>query len=125
MKKVLLITLLLGLIFQVARPATDNSAVIGSWKCVVNDIPPEYNNSTITIALKEGKLAGSVRFENGSEIRIDTIKYVNNLLTLSMYVDGNPIKVDGKVEGPKITGSVDVPDGKVTFVATRIIEIPK
>ena len=125
MKKLFLITLLLGMICQFAKPATAANPVIGSWKCVVSDIPPEYNNSIITISEKEGKLSGNVRFENGSEIRIDTVKYVNSQLTLSMYVDGNAVKVDGKVEGQKITGSIDIPDGKVTFVATRIIQNPK
>jgi ribosomal protein S3 len=35
-------------------------------------------------------------------------------------VDGYEIIVDGKLAGNKITGTVDTPDGKVNFTATKV-----
>jgi hypothetical protein len=126
MKKVLFVIMFLGFIYQVAKPVTaDNSAVIGSWKCAVLDVPYEYSNSVITITEKEGKLGGSVKFDSGEEIKITTVKYTNSQLVLSLYLEGYSITVDGKVAGTKITGTADTPEGKVNFTATRIAEKKK
>jgi hypothetical protein len=126
MKKVLFIIMLLGFIFPVAKPSNaDNSAVIGSWKCAVIDVPYEYSNSVITFAEKDGKLAGTVKFDSGEEVKITTVKFTNSQLVLSLYVEGYSITVDGKVAGTKITGTVDTPDGKVNFTATKAAEKKK
>jgi hypothetical protein len=126
MKKVFFIIVLLGFIFPVAKPANaENSAVIGSWKCAVIDVPYEYSSSVITFAEKDGKLIGTVKFDSGEEIKITTVKFTNSQLVLTLYVEGNSITVDGKVAGSKITGTVDTPDGKVNFTATRTPEKKK
>ena len=126
MKKVLFIIVLLGFIYPVVRSVpADNSAVVGSWKCAVIDVPYEYSNSVITFIEKEGKLNGSVKFDSGQEVKISTIKYTNSQLVLSLYVEGYSITVDGKVAGTKITGTVDTPDGKVNFTATKAVEKKK
>jgi len=126
MKKVLFIIMLLGFILPAAKTAAaDNSAVIGSWKCAVIDVPYEYSNSVITFIEKEGKLTGSVKFDSGEEVKITTVKYTNSQLILSLYVEGYSITVDGKVAGTKITGTVDTPDGKVNFTATKAADKKK
>jgi hypothetical protein len=126
MKKVFFMIVLFGFIYQIARPvAAADSTVIGSWKCAVIDVPYEYSNSVITIIEKEGKLTGSVKFDSGEEIKIDTIKYTNSQLVLSLYVEVDLITLDGKVAGTEITGTVDTPDGKVAFTATKVVEKKK
>jgi len=120
MKKVLIIIMLLGLISPFAKPAAaDNSAVIGSWKFAVIDVPYEYSNSLITFLEKEGKLTGSIKFESGNEIELTSVKHTNGQLVLTLYVEGYSITVNGKVSGSKMTGTVDTPDGKVNFTASR------
>lgn len=126
MKQILFIIVLLGFIYPVAKPAAaDNSSVIGSWKCAVIDVPYEYSNSIITFIEKEGKLTGTVKFESGEEVKINTIKYTNSQLVLTLNVEGNSITVDGRIAGSKITGTVDTPDGKVNFTASKIVEKKK
>jgi hypothetical protein len=122
MKKGLFILILISLCTFIARPAlaADNKAVVGSWKCSVTDVPYEYTSSVITISEKDGKLIGSVKFENGTVNNMNTVKFNNSQLILSLYVDGYEILVDGKVAGTKITGTVDTPDGKVNFTASRV-----
>lgn len=124
MKKIFLVIMMLGFVYQSVKPvaATDYSAIIGSWKCAVNDVPYEYSKSTISFTEKEGKLSGVVKFENGSEVIISSIKFTNNQLILSLSVDGNPVVVTGKVDGNKITGSVDTTDSKVDFIANKVVE---
>jgi len=127
MKKVSFMIVLLGFVSLIARPAivADNSAILGSWKCAVIDVPYEYSNSTITLAEKEGKLTGVVKFDDGQEVKLSTVKYTSSQLVLTLYVEGYEITVDGKVAGSKITGTADTPDGKVAFTATKVVEKKK
>ena len=122
MKKSLFILLLITFASVISNPAkaADNKAVVGSWKCSVTDVPYEYTSSVITIAEKEGKLSGNVKFENGTVNNLNTVKLNNSQLILTLYVDGYEIIVDGKLAGSKITGTVDTPDGKVNFTATKV-----
>jgi hypothetical protein len=126
MKKTFLLIMLFGFFFQAAKPVpADNSAVKGSWKCAVMDVPYEYTNSIVRFTEKEGKLGGSVKFDSGEEIKLNTVKYTNNQLTITLFVEGYSITVDGKVSDSKITGTVDTPDGKVNFTASRVVEKKK
>jgi hypothetical protein len=121
MKKELLISLILGILIMSANAvAPDKSALIGSWKCIANDVPEEYKNSTINISEKDGKLAGTVKFDNGIEISLNYVKQAGNDVVMSVYVDGNEIIIKGKLADSKITGTADTPDGQVTLSATRI-----
>ncbi len=126
MKKLLFIILFLGFIHQIAKPVPgEKSPIVGSWKCAVTDVPAEYSMSTITFTEKEGKLTGSVKFDSGEEIKLSTVKYSNNQLVVTLFVEGNSITVDGKVDGLKMTGTVDTPDGKVNFTANKVPEKKK
>lgn len=123
MKKVLLIVMLLGIAFQVAKPVpADNSAVTGKWKCAVADAPYEYTNSVITLAEKDGKLTGTVKFDSGEELKLSTAKYDAGKLVLTLYVEGYSVTVDGKLVNNKITGTVDTPDGRLNFTASKVVD---
>lgn len=121
MKKELIMILLLGIFYMSANAVTpDKSKLIGSWKCVANDVPEEYKNSTIIIIKKDGKLAGTVKFDNGMEIALNYVKQTGNDVVMSVYVDGYEVIINGKLTGSTITGTADTPDGQVTLSATRI-----
>jgi hypothetical protein len=120
MKKVFLALMFLGILSQFVKAVpADNSAVVGSWKCSVMDVPYEYSNSVITFTEQDGKLGGAVKFDSGQEIKLSTVKYNNGQLTITLYVEGYSVTIDGKVAGAKITGTADTPDGKVNFTATK------
>jgi hypothetical protein len=120
MKKVFLALMLLGILSQFAKAVpADNSTVVGSWKCSVMDVPYEYSNSVLTFTELDGKLGGAVKFDSGQEIKLSTVKYNNGQLTVTLYVEGYSVTIDGKVAGTKITGTADTPDGKVNFTATK------
>ena len=127
MKKLILMILALGFFYTIATSAgiPGNSAIIGAWKCVVNDVPQEYSSSIITFTEKEGKLSGIIKFDNGIEVVISTLKFDDGRLVLTMMVEGNSVTADGNVEETKITGSANTPNGKVVFTATRIADRKK
>jgi hypothetical protein len=120
MKKVFLLSLILGiLIISANAAALQKSALTGSWKCVANDVPDEYKNSTISITEKEGILAGSVKFENGAVVNLNYVKQNGKDVSMSVFVEGNEVIIKGKLEGSKITGTADTPNGVVTLTATK------
>ena len=126
MKKVACILMLLTFLSSLGKTApSDNSVLVGSWKCAVVDVPDEYTNSVITFVEKEGKLTGTVKFDSGEEIKLNTASLTDGQLVLTLYVEGNSITVDGKVAEQKITGTVDTPDGKVSFTASKVVEKKK
>lgn len=121
MKKELIMTLLLVFVLMPAKiNASDKKVLIGSWKCMANDVPEEYKNSTIIITEKDGKLAGIVKFDNGYEIALNYVKQNKDEVLMSVYVDGYEVIIKGRLEGSKITGTADTPDGQVTLSATKV-----
>ena len=121
MKKELLMTLLLiTIILSANAVAPEKSELIGSWKCVATDVPEEYKNSLITISEKDGKLAGTVKFDNGTEINLNYVKQTGKDVIMSVYVEGTEVIIKGKLEASKITGTADTPDGQVSLTATKV-----
>jgi len=121
MKRKLFLSLILGfLIISANAAALQKSSLTGSWKSVANDVPEEYKNSIISITEKEGKLAGSVKFENGTLVNLNYVKQEGKDVTMSIYVEGYEVIIKGKLEGSKITGTADTPDGPVTLTATKV-----
>jgi len=121
MKKELIMILLLGIfIISANAVAPEKSVLIGSWKCVANDVPDEYKNSTIAISEKDGKLGGTVKFDNGTEIALNYVKQTENDVVMAVYVEGYEVIIKGKLSGSKITGNADTPDGQVSLTATKV-----
>jgi hypothetical protein len=121
MKKELIMMILIGAVLMAAKPVTfaEKKSIVGSWKCVAKDVPEQYMNSLISVTEKEGKLVGTVKFDSGSEISLNYVKQNGSDVTLSVYVEGNEVIIKCKVEGSKITGTADTPDGTVSLTATR------
>lgn len=120
MKKELIISLFFAMFLISAKSfAVEKSVLTGSWKCIAENVPYEYTNSIISIAEKEGKLVGSVKFENGVEVSLNYVKEKGKDVTMSVYVEGYEVIINGKLEGSKITGTADTPDGTVSLNATK------
>lgn len=120
MKKLKLILFILSIVVLNQKSfANDNKNVIGTWKVSVADAPVQYINSSLIVsAIKEG-LTGKVIFEDGQELKVLTVQYSKDVIQFSVNIDGNDIKVTGKVENSKITGKVDAPDGVLEMTAVR------
>jgi hypothetical protein len=120
MKKEFLLSLILGiLIISANAAAQEKSSLTGQWKSIANDVPDEYKNSIISITEKEGILSGSVKFENGAVVNLNFVKLNGKDVSMSVYVEGYEVIIKGKLEGSKITGTAETPDGPVTLTATK------
>ena len=122
MKKVTFVMMILCLVFMNQMTfAKGNKSVVGTWKVTVTDAPYEYVNSSLVVSESEGKLSAKVVFENTQEVTASEIKIAEDILHMTVNIEGNDIKLTGKVESSKITGKVDSPDGVLDLTAIKKI----
>lgn len=120
MKKVTFLLMVLTFVFFNQRTfANDNKNVLGTWKVSVADAPYEYVKSSFIVSEVKGALSGKVIFEDGQELKVSDLEFAKNVLTFAVTIDGNDIRVTGKVENSKITGKVNAPDGVLDLVAEK------
>lgn len=121
MKKFLVLTLLVAVIagaFNVAV-AAEKKAVVGEWKYEVPSAPYGYEAGTLVFTEKEGKLAGHVKFADGYKIDLKNITFAEGVLKCGVYVDYEYISIKAKVEGKKLTGTADTPEGELKLTAEK------
>ncbi len=120
MKKATFVLMILALVMASQRSfANDNKNVLGTWKVSVADAPYEYVKSSFIVSEDKGVLAAKVVFEDGQELKVSGFEYAKNMVRFEVNIDGNDIKVTGKVENDKMTGKVDAPDGMLDLVAVK------
>jgi hypothetical protein len=125
MKKLMILTFAFALVtlqFKNVSAAT-NKEVVGQWKYEVAGAPTGYDKGTLIFTEKEGKLAGEVKFADGYKIEMKEVKIeATGLVKCDMYVDYNYVSVNLKVDGTKMSGSVNTPDGELKLKAEKEIK---
>lgn len=114
----MLVTIVTGAVF--ASVAQNNKEVIGEWKYEVPTAPYGYEKGVLVFNEKEGKLVGEVKFEDGYKIELKNITYNENTVTCGLYVDYEYVSVKAKVDGKKMTGAVNTPEGEMKITAEKI-----
>ncbi len=99
--------------------ANDNKIVLGTWKVAVVDAPYQYAKSSFIFSEAKGVLSGKVVFEDGQELKVSNLEFTKDVITFAVNIEGNDIKVKGKLENAKITGKVNAPDGVLDLTATK------
>jgi hypothetical protein len=97
-----------------------NKDVAGEWKYEVPSAPYGYEKGTLVLAEKEGKLAGEIKFEDGYKIELKNVTFAEGTLKCGLYVDYEYVSIKAKVEGKKLTGAVDTPEGEMKMTATKV-----
>jgi hypothetical protein len=122
MKKLIVLTLLVAFFACSVNAvvASDNKEIVGTWKWENPTAGYGYDKGTLAISEKEEKLVGQVIYEDGYKIEMKNMSYADGVLKFGIYVDYEYIGVKGKVDGKKMTGAVDTPDGDAKFTATKI-----
>lgn len=122
MKKLLTLMLLIILtttVFQVtAAPAKED--FLGEWKFESPHAPYGYNKGSIVISEKEGALAGEIKFIDGTKIEAKNIKFDEGVLNFSISVEYNNIPVKATIEGNKMKGTANTPEGNLPFEAIKV-----
>ena len=126
MKK--LLTLMLLAIFATtvfqAIAAPDNENVPGEWKFESPNAPYGYDKGSIVISEKEGALAGEIKFADGTKVELKDVKLEENILKFGINVEYNYISIKATIEGKKMKGAANTPDGDLPFEATKV-DVPE
>ncbi len=99
--------------------AADNKDIVGSWKYEVPSAPYGYEKGTLIFTEKEGKLVGEVKFADGYKIEMKNVTYENGELKGGLYVDYEYVSVKAKIEGNKMTGTTNTPEGEMKLTAEK------
>ncbi|MGI6340072.1 MAG: hypothetical protein ACOXZV_11950 [Bacteroidales bacterium] len=125
MEKKLLSILVLSVFFTVtALPfnGLQKNNPVGHWKFSVTASPdPYYSTGTLYISFAENKYSASILFSRSNyEIMGEKVKFENNTLTFTTYIQGEQVVVTGKMTGPdKIDGKAVYSQGEVKVTLTK------
>ena len=121
MKKLFVLAFLFAIVSSTvsATVGQSNKEIIGEWKYEVPTAPYGYEKGTLVINEKEGKLAGEVKFEDGYKIELKNVTFAEGTFKCGLYVDYEYVSIKTKVEGKKMTGAVDSPEGEMKITATK------
>ena len=122
MKKVVILTLLVAMFAGVVNAAVSqsNKSIIGEWKYEAPAAPYGYEKGSLIITEKEGELAGQVKFEDGYKIELKNITFADGVFKCGLYVDYEYVSIKAKVDGKKMKGAVDTPEGEMPITATKV-----
>lgn len=121
MKKLMILTFIVFAVFCSVNVslAADNKDVVGSWKYEVPTAPYGYEKGTLVFTEKEGKLGGEVKFADGYKIEMKNLTYENGELKGGLYIDYEYVSIKAKIEGSKMTGVANTPDGEMKLTAEK------
>lgn len=121
MKKLMILAFLFTVVLGSvnATASQENNDVIGNWKYEVPTAPVGYDKGVMVISENEGKLVGEIKFADGYKIDLKEVTYEEGVVKCSLYVDYNLVTVKAKVEGKKLTGTVNTPEGDMKITAEK------
>ncbi len=91
-----------------------NKDIAKLWDYTAPEAPYGYQEGTILIKEKDGKLNGEIRIQQ-STIAIKEIKKVENAYVWSFYVEGQPVDIKltpkgkNQLEGNALSGGMNIP----------------
>jgi hypothetical protein len=122
MKKLMILTFLFAVVIGSANAVVSQASkdVVGNWKYEVPSAPYGYEKGTLVFSEKDGKLVGEVKFADGYKIDMKEVKMEEGgVLKCGLYVDYEYVSVKAKIEGTKMTGTVNTPEGEMKLTAEK------
>jgi len=122
MKKLMILTFLFVIVIGSVNVASaqGKKELVGSWKHEVPSAPYGYEKGTLVFAEKEGKLVGEVKFADGYKIDMKDVAIENGgVVKCGLFVDYEYVSVKAKIEGTKMTGTVNTPEGEMKLTAEK------
>ncbi|HKJ77937.1 MAG TPA: hypothetical protein VKA10_00325 [Prolixibacteraceae bacterium] len=122
MKKLLVLVSLVTLVaFSTSSAEKMNKKdVLGEWKYEVADAQPGYDKGTIVFFEKDNVLKGEVKFSDGSKVEFKSVEIKDDWMKFDLYVEYERITGKVKIDGKKMKGSVNTPDGEVPLTAEKV-----
>ncbi len=126
MKK--LISFAMLLIFSIslinAQATKTKKDPAGDWKFEAPSAPEGYNTGKITIGFAEKKYTAVITM-TGSDYKIngENVKFENDTLTFSIYLEGETVGVKIKMEDAvKMTGAATYSQGEIPLTVTKQVK---
>lgn len=121
MKKLLIFGLFVAFIAGTLNAAvkSDNKDIVGKWNYEAATAPYGYEKGQFIFDEKDGQLTGAVQFMDGTKVDLTKITFEESVLKCGLYLEGGYIGIDAKLEGKKMSGTVDTPDGKIDLKAEK------
>ena len=122
MKKLMILAFLFVIVISSANATVSQASkdLIGNWKYEVPSAPYGYEKGTLVFTEKEGKLVGEVKFADGYKIDMKNVTFENGELKCGLYVDYEYVSVKAKIEGNKMTGAANTPEGEMKLTAEKL-----
>ena len=124
MKKVFLLMFMAALFSGVSQATViqANEDITGEWKYESPHAPYGYEKGSIIVSEKEGKLMGEIKFADGYKMDLKNVSYKDGVLKCSITIDYNDIAIKATIDGNKMKGTADSPDGALPFTAEKAKE---
>ena len=118
---VLIILTLLSFMTVSGQIGTKKTTPVGTWKFDAPYAPEGFTTGTIIVGFTEKKYNTTMAF-TGNDYKIpgDNVKAGNDSVLFSVYVEGQDVKVQLKIEDDsKMTGKAVYSEGEVPLTLTR------
>lgn len=124
MKKVFLLVFLAAIFSGTlhASVSQGNEEITGEWKYESPHAPYGYEKGSIIVSEKEGKLAGEIKFADGYKLPLKDVSFKDGVLKCNLTIDYNDIAIKATIDGAKMKGTADSPEGALPFTAEKAKE---
>ena len=95
-----------------------STSPVGTWKYQAPDAAYEYSSGKIIVASDSNAYLVKVEV-NGQTIPADNVKYDNNHLSFTIYVESQLVSLHIKVEENSMKGVASYSEGELEVTATR------
>jgi len=113
---------LLSADFLNAQTGTEKKSPVGSWKYEAPMAPEGYTSGIINVGYADKKHSVTVTFSQDYKVTADQVRFEDNILSGTVYVEGENVKISLKLEsGNKMTGTAGYSQGQIPLTLTRIL----
>ena len=116
MKKLLFVIILAS--FSGYVSANEFIKLVGTWNYIVEYAPVGYDKGQMIFSENEGKVVGEVRIE-GHSIPVKNLELIEGQFKFGVEIDYGYIPITIKIDGDKLTGKANTPDGDMPIQGTR------
>ncbi len=104
--------------FSFEDPAKKYSPA-GTWEYSAPDVPEGYQEGTMIVVEKDNGYGVTMALNEYNKVDAEKVKFEDQTLTFSVWVEGEEVKLKGTFEGDNFTGTVSYSGGQVKVTAVR------
>ena len=101
-----------------AQAASGKVKVAGTWNYSAPEAPYEYSKGQIILNENGDILEGKVNID-GYEMKLNNLKLEDDLLSCSLYVEGEYVSVKLTFKKNKFEGTANTPEGTITVTGEK------